>query len=438
MLTAIGKNGKRYAWEASKSDGPFVCPGCKWPAILKEGYFVVAHFAHEPGADCPYATYHRGESETHYAAKKDIFTALSTCPGVTDVKLERYIGPVRPDISFRFNGVPIAIEMQVSKIDPRLIEHRTKEYTRRGIYLLWATPWKDIEEGKLQDNRFYDLRSWERYVHFVLHGGRFYYWIEGLLVRPVHFDEARPGYASDPLLVMKQAMMIAHIEEDRAITDLSPVSLSVNYSDLEPIPREAKVWGLPSVWVRQDGQFAPLSEARRRYPSDFLDPAQLAQPSDVSPFTGDPFDESIPVDPTEFLQSPPPVPHKCLEHHRICRYADRFGHFYCNHPVCWSRYHLLLRGFELSYPEVLAVIDPRDYLPDVSAEPVDRPSPVPDSQLTIPIYPALPPRTQLLIESGENAWRAFSETASYEHIALALKTVDLVDHLAKNEQAHTA
>lgn len=424
MLTAIGKNGRIYAWEASKSDGPFVCPGCKWPAILKEGYFVAAHFAHEPGADCPYATYHSGESEAHYGAKKEIFTALSACEGVTDLKLERYIGPVRPDVSFRLNGVPIAIEMQISKINAKIIERRTKEYTRRGIYLLWVTPWQDIEEGKLQDDRFYDPHAWERYVHFVLYRGRFYYWLKGVIVRPVHFDEAEPGYVSDPLLMMKQAMMVAHIEEDRAITDLQPLSLSVQYSDMEPIPREAKLWAIPSVWLMRDSEFAPISEARQRYPSVFLDPAQLALPSEVTPFTGDPFDEEIPVDPSEFLDIPPGMPKKCLEHNRLYRYADRFDNFYCDHPVCWSRYRLLLLGAEFSYPEVVAVVDPRDYLPDLTAEPIYRPSPFPDSRLIIPIYPARPPRKQLLIEAGECAWRAFSANKAYEYVALALKTLN--------------
>lgn len=426
MLTALTKNGRVYAWQSKKADGPFICPGCRWPAILKEGLFVAAHFAHEPGADCPYANYHQGESEVHYGAKIDIFNALSTCPGVTDLKLERYMGPVRPDISFRLNGTPIAIEMQHSSINSRVIERRTREYTRRGIYILWVSPWKDIEAGKLQDTHLYDPPAWERYIHFALNQGRFYYWMKECTILPVHFEEAEPGYTHDPLLIMKQAMVYAHFEEEQQITDLTPFSVSVRYSEGELLPHEAKLFAVPTIWLARDDDWVSPAEAYKRYPATFLDPAHLALHAE--PFVGDPFEEGPPADPSEMLELPPEAPKKCPIHNRLYRYADSFGNFYCNDPVCWSRYRLLLLGEEHSYPEVIAVVDRRDYLPDLTAQPIYRPSPYPDSPNMVAIYPPLLPRTKRLIEAGEDKWRIFSSLAHYENIALALKTIGEWEH----------
>lgn len=422
MLTATGKTGRVNAWEVEKTDGPFECPGCHWPAILKAGMFKVAHFAHEPGADCPYAAYQRGESPEHLGAKKDLFTALSGCEGVTDIKLERYLGPVRPDVSFRLHGVPVAIEMQISNIDVHTIIRRTKEYSRRGIYLLWLSRWSDVvemEDGKLYSNS----HAWERYIHFVLYKGRFYYWLKDALIRPVHFEEEQAGHTSDPLLIIKQAIVRAHIEPERHITQLGSLSVSVQYIETQPIQREAKLWGIPSIWVARDRKFLPVHEACKRYPGEFFEPSQLILPADVKPFEGDPFDDTAPVDPSEFLDLPPGMPTKCPKHNHLYRNSDRFGTYYCNHPECWSRYRLILLGGDLEYPEVIAVFDPRDYLPDLSADPQYRPSPTEDSPV-IPIYPALPPKTGVLVKTGEDAWRAFSRDASIYHVALALKTLD--------------
>lgn len=434
MLTATGKNGRINAWEATKSDGPFTCPGCHWSVILKAGMFKVTHFAHEPGADCPYAAYQRGESEEHLGAKKDLFTALSGCEGVTDLKLERYLGPVRPDVSFRLHGVPVAIEMQISNIDAYTIARRTKEYSRRGIYLLWLSRWSDVSEDIKDGQMFSGVRAWERYIHYVLYKGRLYYWVKDAIIRPVHFEEEQAGYTDDPLLIIRQAMARAHFQPERHITKLGSFSVSVQYTDLEPIQREAKLWGIPTIWVSQDRTFLSVHEACKRYPGKFFEPSQLILPPDVKPFDGDPFDDTAPVDPGDFLDLPPGMPAKCPRHNHLYRNSDRFGTYYCNHPECWSRYRLLLLGQDLEYPEIIAVFDPRDYLSDLSATPIYRPSPYHDSRLILPIYPTRPPVTGLLINAGEQSWRVFAGEQPIDRIALALKTID--QRLRKEEKAN--
>lgn len=424
MLAASDPQGQRvYAWDVTKSDGPFHCPGCRSPVIAKQGYIKAAHFAHEAGAACPYAEYHRGESDVHLGAKKDLLQALSTCQGVTDLKLERYLGPVRPDVSFRLHDLPVAIEMQVSRINPKMIERRTKEYTRRGIFLLWLCPWREVAET-LQQNRFYDPPAWVRYIHTILYQGWFYYWLENTTIRPVHFDEAQAGPEGDALFRIKEAMMIASIAEDQSLLDLQPLALSARFSAEDPLWREAKLFGVPSVWPAQEELPLSLANARARYPARFLDPAQFGLPADVTPFSGDPFDEDAPVDPEEFLDRPPGPPRKCPVHGQRCRYIDRFGMLYCDHPVCWSRYRFLLLGAQLDYPEVVAVTDARDYLPDLAQAPLAyQPSPIPSAP-PLPIYPARPPLTRRVVAAGEEAWQACAAEQDYGEVALALKTLD--------------
>src|SRR2546421_8903266 len=99
MLSAWNQSGEDVlAEEVEVADGPFYCPSCQEQLILKQGRKVVAHFAHQPAADCEYTN--EGESEEHRLAKREIRQALLQVPDVTDVRLERYLREVRPDVSF--------------------------------------------------------------------------------------------------------------------------------------------------------------------------------------------------------------------------------------------------------------------------------------------------------------------------------------------------
>jgi|SRR5947209_266739 len=115
MLSAWNQFGEEVlAEEVELADGPFYCPACRGQLVLKKGRKVVAHVAHRANAECKYAN--EGESEEHRLAKREIRDALQRVPGVTDVRLERYLREVRPDVSFVLNGELVAIEIQLSQL----------------------------------------------------------------------------------------------------------------------------------------------------------------------------------------------------------------------------------------------------------------------------------------------------------------------------------
>jgi competence protein CoiA len=107
---------------------------------------------------------------------------MQNAPGVSNVALERALGEVRPDVSAYINGVPVAIEVQISSLSIETIMRRTIDYHRRGIYVLWLLLWTP----KLDAER-YTPTLWEKWIH-ATYFGRVYYWLEGLRVVSYHFD----------------------------------------------------------------------------------------------------------------------------------------------------------------------------------------------------------------------------------------------------------
>src|SRR5690606_11363932 len=103
-------------------------------------------------------------------------------PNVKKAALERSLKTCRPDVSAYINGVPVAIEVQISTLTIEKIIQRTEEYARKGIYVLWLLQWTPY----LDANR-YSPRLWEKWIH-ATYFGRVYYWIEGLKVVSYRFD----------------------------------------------------------------------------------------------------------------------------------------------------------------------------------------------------------------------------------------------------------
>jgi len=133
------------AYFANKSQAPFSCPECSDPVILKSGKSRVNYFAHENPLACRYA---ENESDNHRRCKMEIFLALQKEPHVRNVALERPIGTNRADVSAEINGVPVAIEVQLSSLSPETIAYRTMEYARKGIYVLWLLQWTPKLDAK--------------------------------------------------------------------------------------------------------------------------------------------------------------------------------------------------------------------------------------------------------------------------------------------------
>lgn len=163
----------------SKSNAPFYCLTCGDPVLLRTGKNRISHFAHE----YPLARhYGDNESEEHRRCKIEIFEMLQRTPGVQDVRLERALGEVRPDVSAYIKGVPVAIEVQISDLSLETITRRTIDYARKGIYVLWLLQWTP----ELDDPR-YTPRLWEKWIH-ACYFGRVYYWTYGLRVLSYSFE----------------------------------------------------------------------------------------------------------------------------------------------------------------------------------------------------------------------------------------------------------
>lgn len=174
------------AYFASKAHAPFVCPDCNEEVILKAGRSSVNHFAHVNPLSCLYA---ENESDEHRRCKLEIFQALQSAPDVRNVMLERPLGTNRPDVSAHINGVPVAIEVQISSLSLDTITRRTIEYARKGIYVLWLLQWTpDLDAPR------YTPKLWEKWIH-AAYFGQVYYWIEWLTVVSYHFD---PHFKSVP------------------------------------------------------------------------------------------------------------------------------------------------------------------------------------------------------------------------------------------------
>ena len=189
-----------HAYFLSKTDGEFICPECREEVVLKTGNKRVNHFAHATPLACKFSL---GESDVHRQCKIEIYRALQTVPGVEDLALERSLSWGRPDVSARINGVPVAIEVQISALSIETIQKRTIEYGRNGIYVLWLLQWRP----ELEDSR-YRPKQWEKWLH-AAYFGRVYYWVEGLTVVSYHFDPSFRSVAKKSWISKKGKEMTA-------------------------------------------------------------------------------------------------------------------------------------------------------------------------------------------------------------------------------------
>ena len=163
----------------SKTNGPFFCPECGDEVVLKTGTTKVNYFAHKNPLVCRFDA---NESAEHRQCKLEIYKALLRQPNVEKAALERPLGSNRPDVSAIINGVPVAIEIQISSLSEETIKFRTMEYARKGIYVLWLLLWTpDLADAR------YTPRLWEKWIH-ATYFGRVYYWIEGLTVACYNFE----------------------------------------------------------------------------------------------------------------------------------------------------------------------------------------------------------------------------------------------------------
>jgi hypothetical protein len=164
--------------------------------------------------------------------------------------------------------------MQVSTIPVDLIARRTIEYARRGISILWVSP---FGEAGVRDGRGHSIHAWERFIH-AMYGGTFYYWTEDEMLLPVHFQHERTEESADHLSL---GIQIPHVGEPLSIADLELVSLPRKFTG-ETTYREVKLWCMPKIWIDREEQYVAISHARAKYP--LLFPAIKDYPPLEDPF----------------------------------------------------------------------------------------------------------------------------------------------------------
>lgn len=166
--------------DSTKVEAPFQCPKCKREVVLHKGNRRIHHFAHKPPITCSWGA---GETEAHRTACLGIFDALRVAPGVTDVVLEKDFGSSVADVFAMIRGAPVAIEVQRSKLSASEISRRTANYHALGIAVLWVL----LPRDELRTDKF-SAKEFEKWCHAAYYG-RVYYWTEGEVLQPVHFDE---------------------------------------------------------------------------------------------------------------------------------------------------------------------------------------------------------------------------------------------------------
>lgn len=177
-----------HASLCSKKDGPFYCPVCRSDALVHKCVEISDYFAHAARLSPVIGAM---EGALHNSCKLEILSRLNerhpegnwAAERVIPENKSKSIPELRPDISGRIRGHPIAIEVQASALTIGKIVKRSKDYAKRGIAILWLVPLRE----PLGDQPFRP-RLYERYLHSIYFGRTYYWWPGlGLTLKPVHY-----------------------------------------------------------------------------------------------------------------------------------------------------------------------------------------------------------------------------------------------------------
>lgn|SRR5690625_629058 len=162
MLQALTTTGKlvipailsRHKMQYLRKNGPYYCPECRMKVIFRAGTKVIPHFAHQQSLNC---SKNGGESLYHMKGKLQIYQWLRS--QYKHVYLEAFLPEIkqRPDILLKIAQRTIAVEMQCSVIDPKIIQERNQGYQNMGITPIWllgANVFKRIGKQKIKVNSF--------------------------------------------------------------------------------------------------------------------------------------------------------------------------------------------------------------------------------------------------------------------------------------------
>lgn len=198
MLTALVNNIKKPAVQTEKIEAPFYCPYCLGEVGLRKGTKKIHHFYHiKENPDCLITN----ESELHLRIKYEMYNHFINQPNCKKCEPERILKRtinniqkcVIPDISLYINDIPVAIEIQNSKISYEIIQQRMEIYNEMGIYVLWvltsSSPSVDyVKRYEKVKFEYHNLKDWEKYL-YDLYFHRLYYWQEKTTVKAFHFKK---------------------------------------------------------------------------------------------------------------------------------------------------------------------------------------------------------------------------------------------------------
>lgn len=225
MLRALDKNNNSlYAWETIKTQYPFYCPECKSLLIIKKGDKKEHHFAHSNNTICKFGI---GESQLHLSIKRKLFLYLKELPNIKNCEIERYLKTVRPDLSMRINGIPVAIEIQCTHVDIKTIIHRMDEYYKKKIYVVWVFP---FECNPWRDEK--NIKDYEKFIH-MLQFGKVYFYIKEDMVLPMHYSSIpsfRNGFSNSDVFVNPKKFF--YKQKKRLLPYEHPIKISLDFKPL--------------------------------------------------------------------------------------------------------------------------------------------------------------------------------------------------------------
>jgi len=114
-----------------------ICPVCNKPYEYCHGKVIDSYFRHKDKKQCE-NKYSEPETDEHINGKRDLYEWIKMQCGITDVILEGWIPETkqRPDIMFKYNGIPYVIEYQCTPIASEYLE-RHELYKTAGINDIW-------------------------------------------------------------------------------------------------------------------------------------------------------------------------------------------------------------------------------------------------------------------------------------------------------------
>lgn len=183
ILTALANNGSPIisTAESVAQAGPFTCPECRSPVILKRGTWVIHHFAHKANsANCP----RENESQQHALTKLAIYEAAKAEPAIKHVQMEFRTGHRIADVALMGVKRKIAVEIQLSPIPFGDILNRTFAHQDAGFSTMWVV---DLNQklSQVEQGTQYSVKAFQRDIHELCDRSLFVH-REGLSFDVVH------------------------------------------------------------------------------------------------------------------------------------------------------------------------------------------------------------------------------------------------------------